>query len=236
MTQMRLLDLFCGEGGAGYGYHQAGFDVVGVDRDPQVLIRYPFACERADALDYLKEHGHEYDVIHASPPCQAYSVTKHTHHNVHDDLVAETRDLLNKTGKPWIMENVVGAPLIAPILLCGRMFSLHAYDTDGQFLVLDRHRLFETSLRLSAPPHPPHHRGRVPVAGVYGGGSQDRAHAKGVRRGGYTPHKGVMMDLVGIDWMTLVGMTQAVPPAYTKYLGRQMLRTLRSLIPIKEGP
>ena len=109
----RLLDLFCGAGGAAMGYYRAGFDVVGVDIKPQP--RYQFEFHQGDALEYCAAHGYEFDVIHASPPCQAYSVTRSIHGNEYPDLVAVTRAALQATGKPWVIENVVGAPLFSPL-------------------------------------------------------------------------------------------------------------------------
>ena len=132
---MKLLDLFCGAGGAAMGYHRAGFDdITGVDIKP--MPRYPFKFIQGDALEYLAAHGAEYDVIHASPPCQAYSIMQHANHmrKDHPDLVDSVRDALKQTGKPWIIENVPGAPLIDPILLCGLSFGLRVI----------RHRLFES--------------------------------------------------------------------------------------------
>src|SRR4051812_9767099 len=112
----RLLDLFCGQGGAGEGYARAGFDVVGVDLDPQP--RYPHPFEQGDALEYVKANGHQFDVVHASPPCQAYSITRHTHHVTHPELIEPTRAALVATGLPYVIENVEGAPLLDPVTLC----------------------------------------------------------------------------------------------------------------------
>jgi DNA (cytosine-5)-methyltransferase 1 len=139
---MRLLDLFCGAGGAGMGYHRAGFEVVGVDIKPQP--RYPFEFHRADALEYLNQHWREFDIIHASPPCQFYSrATKMngTKHN-HPDLLQPTIDALDATGKPYIVENVPGAPMKNYLMLCGTMFGLRVF----------RHRLFVTSPQIMFSP------------------------------------------------------------------------------------
>jgi hypothetical protein len=134
----RLLDMFCGAGGCSMGYLRAGFEVTGVDLHPQP--HYPFRFIQADAIAYCRKHGHEYDVIHASPPCQAYSITKNlkTAKTSHPDLVAATRAALIRTRKPYVIENVPGSPLINPLMLCGSMFGLGVI----------RHRLFESS-----PPH-----------------------------------------------------------------------------------
>ena len=127
---MRLLDLFCCAGGAGKGYVDAGFEVVGVDIDPQP--NYPFEFHQADAIEFVSAHGHEFDAIHASPPCQAFSKTKTLHDNEHPDLIEPTREALIATGKPWVIENVVGAPLINPIKLTGQHFGMVAPDVDGE--------------------------------------------------------------------------------------------------------
>lgn len=140
---MRLLDLFCGAGGAAVGYYRAGFDVVGVDILNQP--HYPFQFIQANALEYLEAHGGEYDVIHASPPCQAFTKYKNARPNLPDkypDLIMETRLALIKTTKLWVLENVVGAPVNGMIMLCGSMFGLD----------VRRHRLFECSIMIITPP------------------------------------------------------------------------------------
>lgn len=228
---MKALDLFCGEGGAAEGYHRAGFEVFGIDNSNTRLNRYPYPCDNADAIEYLIAHGREYDLIHASPPCTGYSVAtgylrdrgKH-----YDRLIAATRAALIETGKPYIIENVYGAKteMIRPVLLCGRMFGLQTRDSDGTFLVLDRHRLFESNLKLLAKPHPKHHK-QLWVGGVYGGGSINRTRAKHLRGGGYTPRVGVRRDLMDTPWMTQKGCALAIPPAYTEHLGKQAMRQIK---------
>jgi len=139
---LRLLDLFCCSGGAGVGYHRAGFDVVGVDIDHQE--EYPFEFVQGNALEYVKEHGHKFDVIHASPPCQHFTKYKNCRKDIaerYEDLIQPTRDVLQASGKPYVMENVVGSPLLAPITLCGSMFGLD----------VRRHRLFESNMELTPP-------------------------------------------------------------------------------------
>jgi DNA (cytosine-5)-methyltransferase 1 len=222
MTKPRLLDLFCCEGGAGMGYHRAGFDVVGVDIDPQP--RYPFDFVQTDAIAFVLEHGGEFDAIHASPPCQLFSITKHSHSNEHPDLLAPTREALLQVGRPYIIENVPGAPMVDPVLLCATMFGLRAQDTDGTTLALRRHRLFETSFPIALAPSPCAHDSTI-VGGSYGGGrNRSPEDRDGPRRGGYTPAAEVRAALIGADWMTLHGLSQAIPPAYTEWLGGQLLQ------------
>ena len=173
MSRPKLLDLFCGEGGAGRGYDLAGWDVYGVDNDPRRLALYPYPAHEGDALVFLEMFWRDFDAIHASPPCQGYSsgtAALPDRLERYDRLIAATRDLLKATGLPYVIENVEDArdELDHPVMLCGRMFGLGAVDTDGTPLVLDRHRLFETNVPLMLPPHPTHDRS-VQVAGVYGG-------------------------------------------------------------------
>lgn len=230
MTAPRLLDLFCCEGGAAIGYHRAGFDVVGVDIEGKYAKRYPFEFHCADAIEFVREHGREFDAIHASPPCQAYSVaTAGTPgaREKHPQLVEQTRLALQDSGKPYVIENVVGAPLVAPLLLCGSMFDLTALDDDGTPLRMERHRLFEVNFPVLSPGEC-WHRKEVRVGGSYGGGRTDRWEAKHVRRGGYTPAKHVRADLLGIEreHMTLYGLSQAIPPTYTEWIGWQLMDAL----------
>ena len=240
MNRLRLLDLFCGEGGAAAGYIAAGWEVTGVDLEPRVGRRYPAEFIAGDALAYLAAHGHEYDAIHASPPCQGYSIATAGNPAARAKrkrLIAATRELLTVTGKPWVIENVEQArsQMNAPVLLCGRMFGLGANDEDGLPLVLDRHRLFESNIPLAAPPHPKH--GNEQVAGVYGGSrrsslpnatpADDRYAARHERHGGYVPRsKRVQQALLGIDWMTIRGMQESIPPAYSAWVGTQLLNHL----------
>jgi DNA (cytosine-5)-methyltransferase 1 len=221
------LDLFCCEGGAAVGYHRAGFDVVGVDREARFARRYPFELHQGDALTFVREHGREFDVIHASPPCQRYShgtVAGHAHK--HPDLLGPTRAALVLTGRPYVIENVPRAPLHSPLVLCGSMFDLATEDDDGTPLRLERHRLFESSLLLAAP-RPCNHDRTVRVAGSYGGARRDKDDARLIRKGGYVPSVAVQQRLLGIDWMTQHGMYQSVPPAYTEFLGHQLMAHLR---------
>ncbi len=208
----KLLDLFCGAGGAGMGYHRAGFDVTGVDIEPQK--RYPFQFIQADALEYLAAHGHEYDVIHASPPCQEFSTTKALP-NVGDypDLIEPVRDLLLATGKPYVMENVPAAPLHNPLLLCGSMFGL----------ALRRHRIFESRPPIWFPPGP------CQCSHLYTNSARgysafkNGATAITVAGNNYPLVDG--LEAMGIDWMgSRDELSQAIPPAYTEFIGRHMMQ------------
>ena len=204
------------------GYRRAGFEVVGLDykRQPD----YPFEFHQGDAIAFVREHGHKFDFIHASPPCQRY-----THGNVagnqaekHPDLIAPTREALQELGKPYVIENVSRAPLLDPLVLCGTMFDLTTIDDDGVKLYLQRHRLFESNIPLSAPKKCVHPRG-VQWAGSYGGARRDKHDARNVRHGGYVPSKEKQQELLGIDWMSESRMYQAIPPAYAEHIGMQVL-------------
>jgi DNA (cytosine-5)-methyltransferase 1 len=210
----RLLDLFCGAGGAGVGYHRAGFEVVGVDINP--MPHYPFEFHQGDALEYLAEHGHEFDAIHASPPCQDYSVTQRIHGNEYPRLIGPTRDLLLQIGKPYVIENVAGASdeMISPVILCGLMFNL---------LVI-RHRCFETSFFVMEPYHT--HAGVKVFTNASRGYSAFRKGATHICVAGnnFDPKDGALA--MGIDWMTREELAEAIPPAYTNFIGTQLMRQL----------
>lgn len=214
---MRLLDLFCCEGGAGTGYAQAGFEVVGVDIAPQP--RYPFEFHQADAIEYLREHGHEFDAIHASPPCQVHS-TITPDKSKHVDLIPPTRAALVDLGLPFIIENVEGAKraLVDPVLLCGSSFGL----------AVRRHRYFESNVWLSGLPCQ-HSAQGVPV-GVYGDHA-DKPHRRptGASRGVKAASVDEARDAMGMPWASWHGATQAIPPAYTEFLGRQLMDHLRQV-------
>lgn len=228
MTRPRLLDLFCCEGGAAVGYYGAGFDVTGVDIRP--ISRYPFRFVRGDALDYVAEHGRDFDAIHASPPCQAHSALRHVHDDdvdsmlfplpTHPDLVAPTRAALIATGRPYIIENVVGAPLLDPVTLCGTMFALGTITRTG-WRELRRHRLFESNVDLAPPRRCRHY---DPVIGVYGEGGpgdHERRKANG-RRGAYSGTVDECRAAMGMPWASRNGVSQGIPPAYTRHLGEQL--------------
>lgn len=214
----RLLDLFCGAGGCGMGYSRAGFEVVGIDRDPQP--QYPFEFHQADALEYLAAHGHEFDFIHASPPCQRYSTMtpKHTKDN-HPDLLPVVVDILRKFGKPYCIENVAGARklLHAPLLLCGTMFNLKTR----------RHRFFETSFTIFSPATCNHSMEQLFVTTAGSNSCHARPLVDGVKRKStsYAP------EAYGIDWMDFEGLREAVPPAYTEYIGGKALAHLTKRVP-----
>jgi DNA (cytosine-5)-methyltransferase 1 len=227
----RLLDLFCCEGGAAMGYHRAGWEVFGVDTDGARLRHYPFPAHKGDALEFLRDHGHLFDAVHASPPCQRYTRGNAARDTTgYPDLIGATRTLLLASGLPYIIENVADArpQLRDPMLLCGTMFGLRAVDNDGHPLRLERHRLFESNRALVAP-GPCHHDPSVTVAGSYGGARRQgdtpearRHNARHGRKGGYVPDKNVRQALLGIDWMTERGLNECIPPAYTLWLGAQL--------------
>jgi DNA (cytosine-5)-methyltransferase 1 len=215
MVKPKLLDLFCGAGGCADGYHSAGFEVIGVDNKP--MPNFPYTFYQCDAFEYLLKHGKKYDFIHASPPCQAYTVLKAIHKNKHPDLVAKVRELLIKNGKPYVIENVPQSPLIDPILLCGKMFGLGVY----------RHRLFESSVGLFIPKHKAHHWPRTFAKGkdtTAPRGSYDRGQRGVITVAGHNFCKKAASEAMGINWMTTKELSQAIPPAYTEFIGRQLLK------------
>jgi DNA (cytosine-5)-methyltransferase 1 len=228
---MKLLDLFCCQGGASMGYHRAGFDVIGVDLDPRFAKRYPFEFHAGDAIEFVKEHGHEFDAIHASPPCQGYTRGNAGKVTSWPKLIPDVRDLFEETGLPYVIENVkdAGPEMKAPAYLCGCMFDLTALDDDGITLHLQRARLFETSFGLEAP-RPCDHSAHEWVAGAYGGARRDKYEAKYVRKGGYVPaDKSVVKALLGVAEshdVTWNGLFECIPPAYTEYVGAELLKAV----------
>jgi DNA (cytosine-5)-methyltransferase 1 len=194
------------------GYHRAGFDVVGVDIKPQP--RYPSEFIQADALEYVAAHGREFDVIHASPPCQVYSVTAVLSNGNHPDLIEPVRELLAASGRPYVIENVPGAPLVNPLILCGSMFGLP----------LIRHRLFECNPVIWWPPAP-HACGHLYTASSGGYSSfANGATAISMAGNNFAAEDGRRAS--GIDWMTRAELAQAIPPAYTEFIGRYLLRAV----------
>lgn len=215
---MRLLDLFCGAGGAGMGYHRAGFEVVGVDINPQK--HYPFEFHCADAFEFLAHHGHEFDVIHASPPCQAFTDLKKMHNaKQHNDLLTPMRKTLEASGKPYIIENVEGAPMHRYLVLCGTMFELGTEQAE-----LRRHRRFEVRPYI-APVEPCRHGRKGRVIGVYGGHGRDRRRTVNTQDFSTDERR----EAMGIDWMNGQELSQAIPPAYTEWIGRQLILYLDTL-------
>lgn len=215
MRPLHILDLYCGAGGAAMGYAQAGFVVTGVDI---VKHRYPFRFIHADALEVLDNLDVErYHAIHASPPCQRFTRNARQRGTAesHPDLIAPTRDRLRTLGLPYVIENVELAPLVDPLMLCGVMFNLGVF----------RHRGFELSwrqdLQLDHPPHPGHvGDGRYyTVAGHTGWNS-----TRDGRIGGTVGHWRWAM---GIGWMSSYELAEAVPPAYTRYIGEHLNAHLR---------
>jgi DNA (cytosine-5)-methyltransferase 1 len=200
------------------GYHLAGFDVVGVDREPQP--RYPFEFRRRDVLTMTAgEIADEFDAVHASPPCQRYSDLARRNGNAddHPDLIEPTRALLRATGLPYIIENVDGAPLLHPVVLCGTMFP---------GLRVLRHRLFESNKLLFAPAHPKHPLVYTRDKRKAHYGKLCEADAFVMVNGGGNCSKAAAASAMNIGWMTKGEMNEAVPPAYTEYLGRQLMAYL----------
>lgn len=201
---VRLLDLFCCEGGAGMGYALAGMTVHGVDIEPQP--RYPFSFTQRDALEYLEAHGHEYDMIHASPPCQGYShLTPAEHKDKYPKLIPQLREMLKRLGKPYVIENVQGArhELENPAMLCGSMFGLRTR----------RHRWFETNFPVAAPCACDHSEMPLLVT-TASKASRAKRHALGIAP------KSVKNapQAYGIGWMSCDGLKECIPPAYTRHI------------------
>jgi DNA (cytosine-5)-methyltransferase 1 len=198
----KLLDLYCGAGGCSVGYNRAGFDVVGVDIKPQP--NYPYEFVQSDVFKLEESFIDEFDIIHASPPCQAYTWgTRQGRLNKFPDLISATRELVDN--KDYIIENVQGAPLIKPMKLCGTMFNLKVI----------RHRLFESNIWIY-PPGPCNHNGTVgrgdyiTVAG-HGGNSKTFKYKD-------------WCEAMCIDWMTKYELTQAIPPTYTEWIGELLIQ------------
>lgn len=218
----KLLDLFCGAGGCSVGYHQAGFGVVGVDISLQPEYPYPFVL--GNALELIETIGKKFDVIHASPPCQHFTKYNNCRKNIksrYEDLIEPIRKALISSGKFYIIENVVGAPLNNPATLCGSMFGLD----------VRRHRLFETNFLLITPNcnhsmWPPN---RYP-----GGRSRERGHARVLCRntievGRWNIPIAVQQKGMGIHWISNLRMlSESIPPAYTEYIGNQLINCLEA--------
>jgi DNA (cytosine-5)-methyltransferase 1 len=212
-----LLDLFCCAGGAGMGYYRAGFDVVGVDIVARPNNPLPFI--QADAMNLDPKFIALFDAVHASPPCQSYSDLAKRNGNAHEwpRLIEPVREMLEASGKPYVIENVEGAPLLDPVVLCGTMFP---------GLRVLRHRLFEANFPIAVLPHRKHpkvhtfdkrksHFGKTDewrdFVQVTGGGNCSLAAAR---------------DAMGIDWMTKGEINEAIPPAYTEFIGKQLMEQI----------
>lgn len=211
MSRPRLLDLFCKAGGAGMGYHRAGFEVVGVDIDPQP--NYPFEFHQADAFEYFHEHWKEFDVIHASPPCHDHTPLKS---RAGEDgtgwMLPKMRELCASLPIPYVIENVMGAHMLPDLILCAdRHFGLRTV----------RHRQFESNVFLIQPPHPPGH--SAPTSTKKRRPCFDAGMLISI-----TGDVGSWLGpaCMGIDWMTGSELSQAIPPAYTEYIGRQIMAVL----------
>lgn len=231
----KLLDLYCKAGGCSAGYAKAGFEVTGVDIDPQP--NYPFEFIQADALEILKdkEFISQFDVIAASPPCQAHSKARGLsqarnggQYGDHLDLIPETRELLIETGKPFVIENVAGAPLINPVKLFGSQF---------KNIYTQRERWFESNIPLLEPEQP-RQKMKTPSAGngigedgcisIAGSGGVRGLNAKQI-----TLYWGFAMG--GIDWMSRDELAQAIPPVYTEFLGKQLITYLKETKKLVKG-
>jgi DNA (cytosine-5)-methyltransferase 1 len=204
---MRILDLFCGAGGAAMGLHQAfpEAEIVGVDIKPQP--RYPFKFVQSDWKEFLKSCG-LFDFFWASPMCQHHSWSARRWHKEWPNQIPEVRQWLRETTRPYVIENVVGAPLLNPLRLCGLMFGLKVI----------RHRLFESSFGMLAPPHPR-------CTGKIASGEAYTVAGHGAESKSYKYQD--WADAMGIQWMTKTELTQSIPPAYSRYIGEQFKLTLR---------
>jgi DNA (cytosine-5)-methyltransferase 1 len=222
------LDTFAGEGGMAVGLAMAGLLVVGVETDPARAALYPFPVLRMDAIEAIVRFGHRVALVHGSPTCTGYSrgtAAIPDRFDRYPRLIAATREAMRETGRPYVIENVADArrELVEPVMLCGRMFGLSAMDTDGTPLVMDRHRLFETSWGMEQPEHPKHDRS-LQVAGSYGGARRDKDEARHVRKGGYVPASvEVQRQLLGTPWMSERGCWHSIPPVYGLAVGRSYL-------------
>ena len=230
---MKLLDAFCGAGGAGMGYHLAGFEVVGVDIAPQP--HYPFEFHQGDALEFIAKYGREFDVIHTSPKCQFGTGLQHLgqarnkSYPEHENQIPGLRRLLVAVGQPYVIENVTGSRrhLINPVMLCGKTFGLKTY----------RHRWFEISPFWMLAPSHISHQDQTPPAG---NGKSPKGFISvcgtGGVRGMTRPEiLDYFSEAMGIDWMTRAELSQAIPPAYTRWIGERLLEMLENVSAVEAG-
>lgn len=217
MSKPRLLDLFCCAGGATRGYQLAGFYVVGVDNRPQPhYVGDEFY--QADALEFVAAHGHEFDAIHASPPCQKHTTLQNVNaarglSNAHVDWIPDTRRALEDAGNPYIIENVQGSPLLLQAIVCGHALGLTH---------LMRHRHFESNVLIMGTNCT--HRGVDGLVGVYGEYPDGhRVNQKQYKATVTASSIDEAREAMGIDWMDWDEIKEAIPPAYTEYLGRQLM-------------
>ena len=226
---MKAIDLFCKAGGASMGLHRAGFDVTGVDIEPQ--SRYPFRFIQADALTFPVD---EFDFVWASPICQKYTQLNYLHRSrQYQDFIPQIRRRLIEAGIPYVIENVWNAPLNrGSIVLCGTMFGLKTKDGSGE---LRRHRVFELSFGSPLVPRCQHSRKTVRIFGTHGGyhclNQAERRvvrvhrHSGGIARGIKMFAIAQWKEAMGIDWMTGPELSQAIPPAYSQYIAERFLLT-----------
>jgi DNA (cytosine-5)-methyltransferase 1 len=220
----KLLDLFCCAGGAAMGYHETGFDVVGIDINPQP--RYPFAFLQADVMTLDRRFLRWFDAIHASPPCQGYTAMRHAPGaKGAPRLIGAVRDMLNDSGLPWVIENVeeARAEMVAPVMLCGTAFGLGAEGAQ-----LQRHRLFESNVPITGAAC--RHDQQRATVGIYGGHARIRSArhgGRGTRDVWPNGHKPVAAEAMAMTWATLAEMSEAIPPAYTRFIGEQLMRHIR---------
>jgi len=211
---LKILDLFCGAGGASHGYALAGFEVTGIDLKHG--RRYPYTYIRRDVMSLTVKDLAPYDLIHASPPCQTFSITKHLRNAQGKgtdklDLLQPVRDLLIKSGKPYVIENVKGAPLHNAVQVCGSAFGLK----------VRRHRLFESNIALKGTDC--HHKQQGKPVGIYGSMRDE------IPGGGHTAKTiDQANEAMGIDWMIWGKLVEAIPPAYTQYIGIELMRQLNA--------
>jgi len=211
---LKILDLFCGAGGASHGYALAGFEVTGIDLKHG--RRYPYTYIRRDVMSLTVKDLAPYDLIHASPPCQTFSITKHLRNAQGKgtdklDLLQPVRDLRIKSGKPYVIENVKGAPLHNAVQVCDSAFGLK----------VRRHRLFESNIALKGTDC--HHKQQGKPVGIYGSMRDE------IPGGGHTAKTiDQANEAMGIDWMIWGELVEAIPPAYTQYIGIELMRQLNA--------